>query len=96
MKFLHKNLGQVEITEACEFLQKSNPDSYSIFVEHLGEIIEVSKAMVYIQLNDYESLVADREKLNRLHYEYGEHLYFLKAPSMIDGFRIAAEKIKQN
>ncbi len=46
MKFIHKNLGSVEITEACAFMQKSNPDSSSIFVEHLGEIIEVSKHMI--------------------------------------------------
>lgn len=56
MKFLHKNLGPVVFTEACEHLQKTNPDSSSIFVEHFGEIIEVSKAMVYVQFSNYEKL----------------------------------------
>jgi hypothetical protein len=46
MKFLHKNLGPVVFTEACEHLQKTNPDSSSVFVEHDGEVMEVSKSMV--------------------------------------------------
>lgn len=42
----HKYLGVCRITHACEYMQKSNPDVTSIFVEHDGEIKEVTKALV--------------------------------------------------
>jgi hypothetical protein len=42
----HVNLGRVKITDACMALQKANPDSTSCFVEHEGEIKEVSRLMV--------------------------------------------------
>jgi len=44
----HKILGPVVITEACEMLQKKNPDPFTMFVELKGEAIEVSKSLVVI------------------------------------------------
>jgi len=42
----HKNLGDVFITIDCLAMQLQNPDPTSIFVEHDGEIKEVSRAMI--------------------------------------------------
>ncbi len=44
----HKLLGAVKITECCKELQALNPDATSMFVEHNGEIKEVSKSLVSI------------------------------------------------
>jgi len=38
------------ITEQCEFLNKQNPDNTSIFVDFNGEILKVSKAFCYVQM----------------------------------------------
>ncbi len=43
---MHKNLGEVFVTVDCLALQLQNPDPTSIFVEHNGEIKEVSRAMM--------------------------------------------------
>ena len=51
MKAKHKFLGEVEITPECELLQKWH-DSTSIFVEHNGEIKEVSKALIEFYKED--------------------------------------------
>jgi len=45
MHFIHQNLGPVETTEACVGMQSLNPDPSSLFVEHDGDIIEVTKAL---------------------------------------------------
>ena len=45
---MHKGLGSVWITESCTAMQAMNPDSTSMFVEHEGEIKEVTKRMVTI------------------------------------------------
>lgn len=42
----HRNLGHVEIDEACLALQATNPDSTSMFVKHDGDIKEVTRALV--------------------------------------------------
>jgi hypothetical protein len=42
----HKNLGEVFITLECLALQVQNCDPSSIFVEHDGEIKEVSRSMI--------------------------------------------------
>ena len=42
----HKNLGDVFITIDCLALQLQNADPTSIFVEHNGEIKEVSRGMI--------------------------------------------------
>ena len=42
----HDILGQVEITNICIDLQKTNPDNTTLYVEHRGEIKEVSKRLV--------------------------------------------------
>lgn len=42
----HKNLGDVFITIECLALQLRNSDPSSIFVEHDGEIKEVSRSMI--------------------------------------------------
>ena len=44
----HKNLGYGKITDACLAMQASNPDPTSIFIEHAGEVIEVSKQLVTV------------------------------------------------
>lgn len=43
---IHKNLGNVYITDHCIFLQERNPDPTSIFVEHDDEIKEVCKHLL--------------------------------------------------
>lgn len=48
MKANHKILGIVEITEACEQMQKQNCDSTTMYIEHDGEIKEVSKTLVIV------------------------------------------------
>jgi hypothetical protein len=45
-KAKHKNLGNVEITEACLFMQDCNPDPSTLYVEHDGDIKEVSYNMM--------------------------------------------------
>lgn len=42
----HRHLGPVEITLKCMMLQQINPDPSSVYVEHRGEIIEVSKSLI--------------------------------------------------
>jgi hypothetical protein len=42
----HRNLGEVWITEACDYLQNSNPDPSSCFVEHDGDVKEVTRNLV--------------------------------------------------
>jgi len=56
MKAYHKNLGFVKYTEACQFLQLTNPDPSSIFVEYDGEIIEVTKYFVHIYDQIFEEI----------------------------------------
>lgn len=46
VKRRHKNLGDVFITIDCLAMQLRNPDPTSIFVEHDGEIKEVSRSMI--------------------------------------------------
>ena len=56
MKAIHKNLGEVEYTEACRFLQLTNPDPSSIFVEHDGDIKEVTKSLVVFKESIFEEI----------------------------------------
>lgn len=42
----HRNLGAVRVTEACRYLQSTNPDQSSTYVEHDGDIKEVTKDLV--------------------------------------------------
>ncbi len=42
----HRHLGPCLVTEACEYLQRTNPDTTSMYVEHDGELKEVTKALV--------------------------------------------------
>jgi hypothetical protein len=46
LKRWHKNLGEVSITDQTLVLQAMNGDPSSVFVEHGGEVLEVSAAMV--------------------------------------------------
>jgi hypothetical protein len=48
-KATHRNLGVVEITEACLFMQDCNPDASTLYVEHDGDIKEVSHNMMIPQ-----------------------------------------------
>ena len=43
---VHAYLGVCIYTAECDHLQQSNPDPTSIYVEHKGEIKEVSKALI--------------------------------------------------
>ncbi len=56
MKAIHKNLGEVEYTKACQFLQLTNPDPSSIFVEHDGDIKEVTKSLVVFKESIFEEI----------------------------------------
>jgi hypothetical protein len=41
--YVHKHLGKVKITEACVYIQKNQGcDPTSIFIDHDGDIKEVS------------------------------------------------------
>ena len=54
-KAYHKNLGEVIYSEACQFMQLTNPDPTSIFIEHDGDIKEVSKQLVvFVKEKKYE------------------------------------------
>ncbi len=55
-EYNHKNLGKVKIDEQCLQLQKRNPDSSSIYVNHNGEIKEVSKKMISGDLKSMDGL----------------------------------------
>ena len=48
----HAILGRVEITDICIELQKTNPDDDTLYVEHKGEIKEVSKRLVKMCMVD--------------------------------------------
>ena len=56
MEAWHKNLGEVEYTEACQFLQLTNPDPTSIFIEHYGDIKEVTKSSVVFKESIFEEI----------------------------------------
>jgi hypothetical protein len=43
---IHKNRGDCYYTEECDYMQRHNPDTSSIFVEIDGEIQEVTKALL--------------------------------------------------
>ena len=45
-KITHKFLGDCYLTEESEFMQSTNPDPSSYFVEHDDEIKEVSKHLL--------------------------------------------------
>lgn len=45
-KVFHKNHGFCEVTDACTYMQRTNPDHTSMFISHNGEIIEVTKVLV--------------------------------------------------
>ena len=47
---IHSCLGSVEITDECLVMQAMNPDPTSMFVEHAGEIKEVSRNLVSVEL----------------------------------------------
>jgi hypothetical protein len=45
-KVFHRHRGFCVVTDACMQMQRTNPDHTSMFVEHEGETIEVTKALV--------------------------------------------------
>jgi hypothetical protein len=45
-KVYHANLGDALVTEDCMRMQRTNPDKTSMFIEHDGELKEVTKALV--------------------------------------------------
>lgn len=46
IKVTHKFLGAAYITEACLAMQSMNPDTTSTYIEHDGEVKEVTKSLV--------------------------------------------------
>lgn len=42
----HRNLGRVKVTDACRELNRTNPDPTSTFVEHDGDVKEVTRALL--------------------------------------------------
>jgi len=46
-KVTHKNIGECIINMECLAMQLRNADPTSIFVEHDGDIKEVSRSMIY-------------------------------------------------
>lgn len=45
-KVIHANLGAALVTDACRYMQATNPDSSSVYIEHDGDLKEVSKHLV--------------------------------------------------
>jgi hypothetical protein len=43
---IHRNLGEVVINSECLFMQATNPDPTTIYVQHDGDIKEVSRNMI--------------------------------------------------
>lgn len=80
----HKYLGEVSITEACNYLQATNPDPSSMFVEHDGDLKEVTKSLVKVGEPWFERASGDVicEQCGKKYYE---HSRYDKAPSCIDG-----------
>ena len=68
----HKNLGEVLITEACEYLQATNPDPTSIFIEHDGEIKEVTRNLVKLEEPWFNRASGDVicEKCGKKYYDH--------------------------
>ena len=56
---MHKILGVVDIDLQCQELQKSNPDTTTVFVKYNGEIREVSRDLL-----TWESYQPPKEKEN--------------------------------
>ena len=48
MSVTYAHLGTVKQTDACIIMQENNPDPTSMFVEHDGEIKEVSRNLVAV------------------------------------------------
>ena len=44
----HKILGECLVTQQCRYMQTANPDPLSMYIEHDGEIKEVTTALVEI------------------------------------------------
>jgi hypothetical protein len=45
-KVIHSNIGECFVDASCLIMQRTNPDSTSMYVIHDGELKEVTKAMV--------------------------------------------------
>ena len=56
----HKVLGICEINEQCNKLQSENPDKTSVFVEHKGKILEVSRNLITEGIAKYFSSSSDK------------------------------------
>lgn len=80
----HRNLGEVSITEACDYLQATNPDLSSMFVEHDGEVKEVTKALVKVGEPWFERASGDVH-CEQCGKKYYDHPRYKNAPSCIDG-----------
>lgn len=61
----------------------------------IGNVLDIARDMRRESDARAERIAELDGKLLKLYEVYGEHLYFLRAPSMQDGFRIAAENIKE-
>lgn len=80
----HRSHGEVYITEACDYLQAGNPDPTSMFVDHQGEIIEVSKNMVK-EGEPWFNRASGDVICQACGKKYYDHPKYMKALSCIDG-----------
>lgn len=44
---MHRHIGLCQVTETCLYMQRTNPDTTSMYVEHDGDLKEVTKALVH-------------------------------------------------
>lgn len=68
----HRNLGECFITDECNYLQHDNPDPTSIFIEHDGEVKEVTRNLVKFEepwFNRASGLVIC-EKCGKQYYDH--------------------------
>jgi hypothetical protein len=82
----HSRHGEVYITEVCEYLQASNPDPSSVFIEHDGEVKEVTKSAVKTEEPWFNRAGGDVicEKCGKKYYD---HPPYMKALSW-DGHQV--------
>lgn len=89
--FTKGKVGTVDYFNGCRYcVDFDNGWRGYYYPEELALIKDGKEEIFQLQ----KQLAEANAKLDRLHREYGEYLYFLRAPSMIDGFRIAAERIR--
>lgn len=65
-KLTHKHRGEGIYTEECDYLQKQNPDTESIFVELDGDIQEVTKYLIEDYRESWRLVKQIEERMSQL------------------------------